>query len=90
MSNKVLAGAAAVVCVMSALGVATTAKADASVPVQAQWSPCANDEAEGGPCVWDHKHMGNKIGRSFKLTATNKVVFITHKRAHSLLNNTNV
>lgn len=49
------------------------------------WEPCANDEAAGGPCVWDARHMGNGQGRSFKVTARDRVRYVSHATAHALL-----
>lgn len=51
-------------------------------------APCASDEWQtlpGQACVWDARHMGDGLGRSFKVRADGNVYYITHKRAHRLL-----
>jgi hypothetical protein len=59
--------------------------ADAATPTT--WGPCANDEPEGGPCVWDARHMGDGEGRSLLITRNDRIIFIPHSAAHQLINN---
>ncbi len=53
--------------------------------------PCATEDAPA-PCVWDAVHMGNGEGTSFivlPVTANypnGRVVYISHREAHDLLN----
>lgn len=35
-------------------------------------------------CVWDARHQGNGIGRSFIHTRTGRVIYIPHRFAHAL------
>lgn len=37
-------------------------------------------------CVWDARHMGNGIGRSFIVHEDGSVTYVSHRRAHRLLN----
>ena len=47
--------------------------------------PCRNDEPVGGPCVWDARHQGNGTGKSFRVTRSGTVIFLTHREAHRAL-----
>jgi hypothetical protein len=51
--------------------------------------PCLTDEPHPGPdprgCVWDARHMGNGVGRSFVVRPSGRLVYVTHERAHYLL-----
>lgn len=86
--TRTAAAAAAAVVVVQLLAVAPAATAHKPapdpVPVRA-WQPCPNDEAAGGPCVWDARHMGNGHGRSFVVTARDRVRYVSHATAHALL-----
>lgn len=53
-------------------------------PAPHSMRPCATDEAEGVFCVWDARHMGNGVGRSFKIGREGKFKYISHRRAHRL------
>lgn len=55
--------------------------ADAAVK---NWKPCKYEDSKN--CVWDAKHRGNGKGRSFICSKKGKITFISHKRAHRLLN----
>lgn len=37
-------------------------------------------------CVWDAVHMGNGFGKSFRVNHKGKVKYISHRRAHRLIN----
>lgn len=60
----------------------TTAVAQGSGPEP--YAPCEYEDSNG--CVWDARHMGNGLGRSFLATRTGKTIFIPHRAAHLLLN----
>ncbi|MCA9764234.1 MAG: hypothetical protein KC544_14025 [Gemmatimonadetes bacterium] len=50
--------------------------------------PCPSEDAAGvRACVWDARHMGNGKGRPFLWVRASggRVVFLTHRQAHSLL-----
>lgn len=49
------------------------------------WKPCASEDAPG-PCVWDARHRGNGVGQSFLVTRTGEVRYVSHTRAHRLVN----
>lgn len=46
--------------------------------------PCRYEDSRH--CVWDAKHMGNGGGKSFIATRDGKVIYISHRLAHRLLN----
>lgn len=54
-------------------------------------SPCRYEDGSGGPlpCIWDGRHMGNGVGRSYIMRRSDgddpRQVFISHRRAHRLL-----
>lgn len=52
-----------------------------SIPVD---RPCKFEDSTF--CVWDARHMGNGEGKSFMTTKKGKVIFISHRLAHRLLN----
>ena len=45
--------------------------------------PCAYEDGPG-PCVWDARHRGNGVGKSFVVRRDGRVVYVTHRRAHRL------
>ena len=57
---------------------AATSAADGGTRV-----PCAYEDSTN--CVWDARHMGNGIGRSFVVRPSGRVVYVSHARAHFLL-----
>lgn len=48
--------------------------------------PCEYEDSVA--CVWDARHMGNGIGRSFIVSRTGHVKYVTHRRAHRLIHST--
>lgn len=40
---------------------------------------------DGTWCVWDARHMGNGIGRSFWTDHNDRVHYVTHREAHGLI-----
>lgn len=50
---------------------------------------CATDEGPDGqgsrPCVWDARHMGNGLGRSFIVRRDGRLQYLGHSRAHALV-----
>ena len=52
--------------------------------------PCPTDEGPDGvtvrPCVWDARHAGDGAGHSFRVTRSGSLIYLTHARAHALLN----
>lgn len=64
----------------------TAAPVAAAVPVTSDGGtrvPCEYEDSTG--CVWDARHMGNGIGRSFVVRPSGRLVFVSHARAHYLL-----
>jgi hypothetical protein len=62
---------------VAALGVAGVGQ----LPVD---RPCKFEDSKN--CVWDARHRGNGEGSSFVVSKRGKVVRVTHKLAHGLLN----
>jgi hypothetical protein len=56
---------------------------DIALAAGRDWAPCKFEDSNH--CVWDAKHMGNGIGRSF-FTNDRGVHYISHDRAHDMLN----
>jgi hypothetical protein len=77
-----LAGALAL-----SVSLAGTAHAtDQDPPIRTEWMPCAFDEPSPySNCVWDAKHQGNGIGRSFFAGKNERIWVLPHHIAHSLL-----
>lgn len=55
-----------------------------------KWSACKYEDGSGqARCVWDGRHMGNGIGKSYKVihggTDEMRVVYISHRKAHRLI-----
>jgi hypothetical protein len=49
------------------------------------WRPCASDGADPNyRCVWDARHMGNNMGRSFIVRKSGEVKNVLHVKAHRL------
>lgn len=47
---------------------------------------CLTDEGESSfACVWDARHQGNGLGRSFVIRDSGRLVYVSHARAHFLL-----
>jgi len=61
-----------------AIGVLNTSDARADTMPR-----CANDEPVTR-CVWDAKHQGNGIGRSFRGNRNLELKYLSHERAHEL------
>lgn len=76
----------ALIATLSGLG--TPAEAGPFNPADrwVQFEACETDEAEVwvAPCVWDARHQGNGIGKSFRTRQDGTVKFIKHHRAHRL------
>lgn len=67
------------------------ASADEGTPEKTEWNECFwNGVRWNAPCVYDHKHSPSPGTKSFKMFAAEdgqiQVVYITHRRAHRLLN----
>lgn len=77
--TKYLAGAAIGAIMTLASGVAG-AEAHA-----ATWAPCQTED-QTTRCVWDARHMGNGKGRSFKVRWNGEIQYLSHARAHRMLN----
>jgi hypothetical protein len=45
--------------------------------------PCEYEDSVA--CVWDARHQGNGIGRSFVVRPSGRVIYVSHARAHYLL-----
>ena len=56
------------------------ARADADLHT---WRPCVYEDDVH--CVWDARHLGNGEGRFFKVQRDGERVYITHRRAHRLI-----
>ena len=91
-NERVMAVARAIVAVgamMSAV-VAGTGVAVAGGGGGVEWRQCRNEDGSGQRrCVWDARHAGNGVGDSFKVyrggTKHERVVYLSHRRAHALL-----
>lgn len=91
---RVLVATALAAVTVTVAGPVSTAHA-ANVPAVGQLTdggtrvPCLSDEPHPGTdpqgCVWDARHMGNGVGRSFVVRPSGRLVFVTHARAHYLL-----
>lgn len=74
-----------------ALAAVTLASCGAMIPVGAGADggtrvPCATEDSHPDQgCVWDARHMGNGLGRSFVIQRSGRLVFVSHARAHALL-----
>jgi hypothetical protein len=93
-------GALAAVVAAVVLSVAPMAGAEAhdddghavTMAAASLMAPCKWDDGSGSgrrPCVWDARHMGNGIGRSFvaipvfPFRGTDPVVrYVSHRKAH--------
>lgn len=74
--------------------VLVSAPADAAVDVRVapKFSACVYEDGSGGPtpCVWDAKHQGNGVGRSYIVWSGDTVrhaadiEYVSHRRAHRL------
>ena len=64
--------------------VMTTGYANRADAHTKDWAPCKYEDSIN--CVWDAKHMGNGEGRSFKVSKAGNITYLTHRRAHHLLN----
>lgn len=65
-------------------------KAQVLTPAAKPLGPCVQEDSPG-PCVWDARHMGNGIGKSFLALPPSKghnggrVIYLSHTEAHRLL-----
>lgn len=75
MRRTVAAGLAAVAVSFTA---APAVSADGGTRV-----PCAYEDSVS--CVWDARHMGNGVGRSYVAKPDGRVIYVSHARAHFLL-----
>lgn len=79
----------ATLALTAALAFGVAAPADAIRPMpgathQKVWQPCLYEDSIN--CIWDAKHRGNGKGKSFKATKKGKIKYISHRKAHRLLN----
>jgi hypothetical protein len=75
MTRRILAGLA----IVAAVAVSSPAvSADGGTRV-----PCEYEDSVS--CVWDGRHMGNGVGRSFVVKPDGRVIYVSHARAHYLL-----
>ena len=44
---------------------------------------CVSEDSRG--CVWDGRHAGNGVGRSFLATRDGRVIYLPHRAAHALI-----
>lgn len=65
--------------------VLTAGEADAHRDVPRKARACKYEDAPKGNCVWDARHRGNGIGRSFYVDKRGKQTFITHRKAHRMV-----
>lgn len=83
-----LAAVAVAATLAAGIAVAGAPEADAATREPAIYM-CPSDEGEAPaavlPCVWDAKHRGNGIGRSFIIRRDGVVFHVTHQRAHRLM-----
>jgi hypothetical protein len=49
------------------------------------WKPCEQEDGPGR-CVWDAAHMGNGTGDSFIMRHNGTIRYVSHARAHKMLN----
>lgn len=54
-------------------------------PTADRTPPCQYEDGPGR-CVWDARHMGNGEGDSFVMHKDGSVNYVTHRRAHRLMN----
>ena len=68
-----------------ALGV-STAQAGEDMRPGADYPNCVSEDGGNGTvdCIWDARHQGNGIGRSFIHTRTGRVIYIPHRFAHAM------
>jgi hypothetical protein len=64
------------------VGTLTVVPASAAThkPCAAEYQPLA---ASG--CVWDGRHMGDKVGRSYFVHESGYVMYLPHRKAHRML-----
>jgi hypothetical protein len=63
------------------LSLGATSPADAAL--RKHYKPCPTEDSRG-PCVWDARHRGDGVGRSFVVTARQRIIYVSHARAHRL------
>lgn len=63
--------------------VAAAAPAVSASGSRTEYMPCAQEDSNN--CVWDAKHQGNGIGRSYFVGRDGKVYPLPHHIAHALI-----
>lgn len=69
---------------ITALTIAAALLIPAPAHALKDWRPCKFEDSTN--CIWDAKHQGNGKGKSFKVSPSGKITYLTHRRAHYLLN----
>lgn len=66
----------------AAIALTLTVPASAS-DGRAEYMPCASEDSLN--CVWDARHMGNGVGRSYFTGRDGRVWYLPHHIAHRLI-----